>query len=177
MIKTFILGALLTFYLQLGNYVPVDAGSEVSFKIKNLGVSVGGSFSGLQGKIQFDPANPAASVFDASVDVNSINTGIDMRDDHLKKEEYFDVQNYPRMRFVSTKITAGRGGTYNMTGQLTIKGVTKEISFPFTARVQNGGYQFEGEFKINRRDFKVGGSSFTMSDNLTVHLNVLATRG
>lgn len=167
---------ILSFTWQAPVWVPADNGSSVKFKIKNLGVTVGGSFTGLQGKIAFDPANPGAASIEASIDVNSINTGIDLRDDHLKKEEYFDVKNYPRIHFVSTKVNAGRSGSYTVTGLLTIKKVTREISFPFTATPQGNGFLFTGEFKINRRDFGVGGSSFTMSDNLTVQLSVFAPR-
>lgn len=177
MLKSVVAFLLITVAWQTPVWTPVDNGSSVKFKIKNLGVSVGGSFTGLQGKIVFDPSNPSASSFDASVDANSINTGIDLRDDHLKKEEYFDVKNYPKIHFVSTRVTAGRSGSFNITGLLTIKKVTKEISFPFTATQQGNGFNFSGEFKINRRDFGVGGSSFTLSDNLTVQLNIFAPRG
>jgi polyisoprenoid-binding protein YceI len=107
-------------------FVPTDANSSVKFRIKNLGVNVSGSFTGLKGSIKFDPANVAASAFEVSVNATSINTGIDKRDDHLRKEEYFDVKNYPILHFVSVKVTAGKGGTFNMVGKLTIKNVTKK---------------------------------------------------
>jgi len=61
-----------------------------------------------------------------------------------------------------------------MFGNLTIKGVTKPVEFGFSASPQNGGYVFDGEFKINRRDFGVGESSVSLSDNLTVTLSVFA---
>src|SRR5450432_270340 len=89
----------------LDKYKPEDQGSSVQFKIRNLGFNVNGSFSGLDGNIQFDPNNLAASNFDVSVDANTINTDNNMRDNHLRKDTYFDVKNYPRIRFVSTKIT------------------------------------------------------------------------
>ena len=160
------------------SYIPSDSGSSVKFKIKNLGVNITGSFTGLAGQIQFDPANLASSRIEATIDVNSINTGIDMRDDHLRKEEYFDAKNYPKIKFVSTKVTpSNRSGTLFVFGNLTIRNITKEISFPFKATPQESGYLFTGEFKINRRDFKVGGSSITLGDNLTVQLRVFAPKG
>jgi len=67
--------------------------------------------------------------------------------------------------------TAGR---YYMFGNVTIKGVTKPVEFGFGATPKDGGYVFDGEFKINRRDFGVGGNSVSLSDNLTVSLSVLA---
>jgi len=164
--------------IQQQSYIPSDSGSSVKFKIKNLGVTITGSFSGLAGQIQFDPANLASSNFEATIDVSTINTGIDMRDEHLRKEEYFDAKNYPKIKFVSTKVTpSNRSETLYIYGNLTIKNITKEISFPFKSTAQDGGYLFSGEFKINRRDFKVGGSSITMGDNLTVLLSVFAKKG
>jgi polyisoprenoid-binding protein YceI len=177
MIKVLLMASIMAASLGLTLYIPSDNGSTVKFRIKNLGVNVGGSFTGLQGRIQFDPADPAAATIEATVDVNSINTGIDLRDDHLRSDDYFDAKNFPKIRFVSTKVSGGRSGEYKVTGNLTIKDVTKEISFPFTATPQNGGYIFAGEFKINRRDYKVGGSSVTLSDNLTVLLSVYAPKG
>jgi polyisoprenoid-binding protein YceI len=99
-----------------------------------------------------------------------------MRDNHLRKEEYFDVKNFPYIRFVSTKITtSSKSGTLFLFGNLTIKNVTREISFPFTAVTQQGGYLFTGEFRINRIDFGVGESS-AVADNLTVFLKVFGKK-
>ena len=158
-------------------YVPVDDQSSVKFKIKNFGFNnVTGSFKGLQGSVQFIPENLAASSMDVTVDAKSVNTGINLRDNHLRKEEYFDVKKYPVIRFVSSKITpSSKAGTLFIFGKLTIKNVTREISFPFTAVPQEGGYLFSGEFKINRIDFEVGESS-SVSDNLTVTLKVFARK-
>ena len=79
-------------------YVPVDAGSSVHFVIKNFGVKTGGDFKGLKGVIKFDPASLATSFFDVTVDVNTINTDNNMRDDHLKESEYFDVAKYKTIK-------------------------------------------------------------------------------
>ena len=99
-----------------------------------------------------------------------------MRDSHLKEDSYFDVKNYPVIRFVSEKVSASnKNGTLFISGKLTIKKTTKDISFPFTTKEENGAYIFDGEFKINRRDFEVGGSS-TLSDNVTVRLHVITKK-
>jgi polyisoprenoid-binding protein YceI len=159
------------------NYTPVDAGSAVKFTIKNFGLNVNGSFTGLQGKIIFDPANIAAASFVVSVHATTVNTGNGSRDNHLRKEEYFNVAGYPKLNFISTKVMpSGKAGSYTMEGNLTIKGVSKPVSFPFTASPKTGGYQFSGKFSINRRDFKVGSSSWVLSDELTVSLNISANK-
>ena len=153
---------------------PVEKESSIHFTIKNFGFNVGGALHGIEGDIRFSPDNPGDARFDVSIDAASINTDNDMRDGHLKGEDYLDVQNYPRIRFVSVRVKQGKKkGTYEMTGNLTIRNKTKEVSFPFTADNSGNGYLFRGSFKINRKDFSVGGSS-TISDNLTVDLKVLA---
>lgn len=157
----------------MAQYQPLDKESSVQFKIKNFGFNITGSLTGLSGKIQFDPSRVGEAAFDVSVDANSINTDNGMRDDHLRKESYFNVQNYPHIRLVSGMITASKKGTFLFTGQLTIKSHTKEVSFPFTAEAADGGYRFKGSFTINRKDFEVGGTS-TISDELEIMLNVIA---
>src|ERR1700748_1041112 len=157
-------------------YKPTDQGSAVQFKIRNLGFSVNGSFSGLQGNIQFDPAHPDQSSFDVSVDAASVNTDNTMRDEHLRKDTYFDVKTYPRIRFQSVKILpSNKAGAYIVSGKLTIKNTTKDISFPFSATASQTGYIFKGSFRINRKDFQVGGSS-TISDELELMLNIIAEK-
>ncbi|HUP13030.1 MAG TPA: YceI family protein [Niastella sp.] len=158
------------------SFAPIDSASNVSFRIKNLGFNTTGSFSGLAGVITFDAANPGGCSFDVYIDANTVNTGNEMRDNHLRAGDYFDVKNYPQIRFVSVKVTGTKkNGTLFVSGKLTMKGITKEISFPFTAQPIEDRYLFNGEFSINRRDFKVGGGS-TVSDNLTVLLKVVARR-
>ena len=156
-------------------YTPADNGSKVHFVIKNFGIATGGDFKGLAGNIKFDPANLPSSDFNVSVDAGTVDTDIESRDKDLQKSEYFDVKNYPRLSFQSTKITkTNKDGYFYMFGNITIKGVTKEIKFPFTATAKDDGYLFEGSFKLNRRDFGVGGKSLSMADDLNVSLSVFA---
>jgi polyisoprenoid-binding protein YceI len=160
----------------MAQYRPVSEGSALKFKVKNFGFNTDGSFSGIKGNIQFDPANAAAANFDVTVDANSVNTDNESRDSHLREESYFDVKNHPDMHFVSTKVTsAKKNGTFIMTGNLTIKATTKSISFPFTATPSEDGFIFKGDFKIARRDFDVGGLS-TISENVEVSLVVVAKK-
>ena len=156
-------------------YTPVDALSKVHFVIKNFGIKTGGDFTGLKGTIKFDPEKFNTSVFDVMVDAATIDTDNNSRDGHLKKAEYFDVATFKTLHFKSTKITRSSvAGRFFMYGNLTIKGVTKPVEFGFGATPKDGGYVFDGEFTINRRDFGVGGSSISLSDNLTVSLTVFA---
>ncbi|HTN05568.1 YceI family protein [Agriterribacter sp.] len=167
---------LFTTNISFGqHFTPTDEGSEIGFKIRNFGVNVSGSFKGLEGKIIFFPDSLSASHFDVKIDVKTINTGINQRDNHLRSEDYFEVTRYPHIHFVSTQITTSTNKAYLFVfGKLTIKDVTKEISFPFKVTPKADGYIFEGEFTLNRRDYNVGGSSITMGDNVILDLKVLA---
>ena len=154
---------------------PIQADSKVLFTIKNFGVKTRGEFKGLQGTITFLPANLTASAFAVTVDAATVDTDNDSRDEHLRQSDFFDATVFKTIQFASTKITLSSApGRYYMYGNVTIKGVTKPVEFGFAATPTDGGYFFEGEFKINRRDFGVGGSSVSMSDKLSVTLSVVA---
>ncbi|MDB5117503.1 MAG: YceI family protein [Mucilaginibacter sp.] len=155
---------------------PVEPGSTLKFTIKNLGFGVDGSFSGFEGSINFDPQNLAASNFDVSINAATVNTDNNLRDGHLKGDSFFDVKNYPRIRITAAKVTAtNKTDTYLLNGQITIKGITKPVSFNFTATPVVDGYQFKGSFKMKRKDFGVGGTS-TVSDELGVMIDVVAKK-
>lgn len=175
---SFILSLLLLHSIAFAQkYTPLDAESKVSFVIKNFGLKVDGQLKGIKGSISFDPNALNNSAFNVSVNANTINTDNNARDKHLRKEDYFHVEKFPLISFVSNKITKiGTTGKYTVTGNLTIKGVTKPIEFDFTATPSNNGFSFKGSFTINRRDFNVGGNSLPLSDNLTVNLDIATNK-
>jgi len=157
-------------------FKPTDQGSSITFQIRNFGLNTKGSFSGLDGKIIFDPKDLAKANFDVSLDAASINTDNEMRDTHLKKESYFDVEKYPRIRFVSSSLSApDKNGRYTLSGKLTIKETTKDITIPFIATPMGDDYIFKGDFQINRKEYGIGGSS-TIANSLSLSLTVLAKK-
>lgn len=160
------------------NLKPVDAGSKVHFVIKNFGISTGGDFSGLEGEITFSPDQLSTSKINVSVSAATIDTDNPVRDKDLKSSAYFDVEKYPEIRIVSTKIEKTNkttSGFYYFTGDLTMHGITKTISFPFQADKQKDGFLFTGEFEINRLDFGVGEKSVVLGSKVIVSLSVLST--
>ncbi len=172
----FLLVVVVSWKTGLAQYRPVDQGSTVQFTIQNFGFDVSGSFTGLHGAIIFDPADPASAHFEVDIDAKTINTDNGLRDNHLRGESYFDVTKHPAIRLISTKVTAtDKKETFLFTGKLTIKNTTKDISFPFQQAQSGDGYVFKGSFKIKRKDFDVGGTS-TISDELEVHLNIVAKK-
>lgn len=154
---------------------PVDSDNAVTFVIKNFGINTKGEFKGLKGDIKWNEEKPAASTINVSVNANTINTAIEARDKDLRKEEYFNTDKYPLISFVSTGITPGNN-SYTATGNLTMKGITKTISFPFTATKTANGYLFNGSFTINRLDYGVGKGSMVLGDDVEVTLKVQAVQ-
>ena len=159
------------------NYKVNDSRSKIGFVIKNIGLNVNGIFSGLKGNIIFDTKNLRSSELELSINSNSINTDNQTRDKHLRKDEYFDVEKYPLIIFKSTKIElATRLNRYNVEGNLTIKGISKTIKFELIASEKDKILDLKCNFEINRRNFKVGGNSLVLSDNVKMNLNIVADK-
>ncbi|MFD0794599.1 YceI family protein [Mucilaginibacter litoreus] len=143
--------------------------SKISFELKNLGIKTGGTIDKVQANVQFDPAQLAGSKIEAVAEAASINTDNSMRDNHLKNEDYFDVDKYPRITMSSTSFRK-KGNGFTGFFNLTIKDKTKLVEVPFTYTTLSNGHLFKGSFKINRKDFGIGGNSMTMSDEVTVNI-------
>ncbi|MES2734636.1 MAG: YceI family protein [Bacteroidota bacterium] len=146
--------------------------ATVGFKIKNAGLPVNGTVGGLVANIDFDPKNPSAARIEASVNAKSIDTGIGLRNRHLQKEDYFWGEKYPKITLKSTKVVSNGANNFIGTFALTIKAVTRNVEIPFTFSETNGNGQLQGSFEINRKDYTVGGNSWTMGDNVTINLAV-----
>lgn len=169
-IKTVIMCLLLSFY-QLAQAQNASE-SFVKFKIKNAGLMVDGYFSNKSADIVYNANEPSKSKFNGEVKTTSINTGISLRDNHLRKSDYFDVAQFPSMTFKSTVITPLTSQKLKVIGDLTIKGITKKILIEINVTQTERSTIFSSSFGINRRDFKVGGSSWTLSDELQVFIQV-----
>lgn len=136
--------------------------SSVNFNIKHMGINfVQGRFDTFKGKVSAQGANLDNAVFDFSVDVNSINTGVDMRDKHLKSPDFFDTDKYPAITFHSTSITKDKNNNYTLKGSLKIKETVKDITVPVTfggvTKNQQGKevMGFQAKFTVNRLDYGI----------------------
>jgi polyisoprenoid-binding protein YceI len=134
--------------------------SEVSFVVKHMMVSkVRGRFDKFEGTF-VTGEDPKASTVTAEVDLDSINTGQEQRDAHIRSADFFEVEKYPKMTFASTGITAGANG-YVLEGDLTLKGVTKPVAFDLEVNGFGpdayGGTRagFSASTVINRGDYGV----------------------
>ncbi|WP_299519755.1 YceI family protein [Winogradskyella sp.] len=141
--------------------------SSIDFIIKNLGVNVDGHFNTFDIDAEFNTASELLSI-SGKITVSSIKTGIESRDEHLLKEDYFDVENHEFITLNSTSISKESDSEYSVDAILTIKGKTKEITIPVTVLNVNNKHKIMASFEINRRDFDVGGGSLIMSKNVKI---------
>ncbi len=146
--------------------------SAVSFVIKNAGLKVDGHFSSYTATLVFDPTNLATTHIEAEIKTTSITTGINGRDNHLRKEEFFNVAKYPSMSFKVTSLKKVSAGNYMLFGKLTMKDVSKEVSMPMTVKTINGIEVFEATLQLNRQDYHVGENSWVMSDDVAISIKI-----
>ena len=136
------------------------AHSHAEFKVKHMMISnVKGSFNGLSGSLTENTSDPTLSSVDATIDVSTINTGDSQRDAHLKSADFFDVEKYSTMNFKSTQVKPNGDGGYNVTGDLTLHGQTRQQTFvvegptpPAKDPWGNTRIGLSATAKINRKD-------------------------
>jgi polyisoprenoid-binding protein YceI len=142
------------------------------YSVKFDGGDPAGEFKGLKGTIKFDEKNLAASKFDMTVDVATINTGNGMKNTHATSANWFDAEKYPTINFTSKSITKTANG-YDANGTLEIKGVKKDFTIPFTFADNT----FTSNFEVNRADFGIDdGKHPKMPPAIKVSLNVPVTK-
>jgi len=159
--------------------------SEVTFKVKHLVISsVSGKFANIEGSVESEKDDFTDAKIQFSAEVDSISTGNEQRDGHLKSPDFFDAAHHPKITFVSTQVTQKDKSDYVVKGELTIRGVTK----PVELQAEFGGTQkdfygntvagFELSGKINRQDYGLQWSAVTetggivVSDDVKIFANV-----
>jgi polyisoprenoid-binding protein YceI len=156
--------------------------SSAQFSVRHLGVStVRGAFTKVSGTVQYDSASPGKSSIQATIETASVDTRVEMRDNDLRSPRFLDAQKFPTITFQSKKVEAAGAGKLKVTGDLTIKGVTKEVVIdvdgPTPAikdpmgkdRLRMGA---SATTKINRNDFGVSGLPGIVGDEITITLDI-----
>lgn len=136
------------------------AHTDVGFSVKHMMVSkVKGSFAGIKGQVTGDPLKLEDAKISLEIDPDTINTNQEARDNHLRSEDFFHIEEHPIIEFDSTDITEAKEDEYKVTGNLTIKGVTKPTTFHLErtgSGVMPSGTEvvgFEGSTSISRKEF------------------------
>jgi polyisoprenoid-binding protein YceI len=163
------------------NYAIDYAHSSIGFAVKHFGIStVRGEFKEYSGELMIDEANLADSSVSIEVTVASIDTSNEKRDGHLESADFFDAENHPKLTFESTKIEKTGEGEFMVTGNLTIRGTTKEIQMPVTVggpleAMGSVRVGVEGQTTINRQDYGLAWSKLLETGGLVVADDVKIT--
>lgn len=172
-----------------GSYTLDTAHTQIGFSARHAMVTkVHGAFNEFDGSGFLDAEHPANSHLSVTIKTSSIDTRNEMRDNHLKSNDFFDMEKYPEIKFVSSGIERLSSDLYRVVGDLTIKDVTKSISIDFThvgSETDAYGNQrvgFEGSTTINRKDYGVNWNAnldsggVMVSDKVTLEFEVSAIR-
>lgn len=161
------------------NYkIDVDgAHASINFETKHIGISIlNGRFDKFDGNFEFDAADPSTGTVSVNIDMQSVNSNHGKRDNHLRSADFFDVSNFPNATFVSTGIELTDGKTGVITGDLTIRGVTKSVAInaEFLAEGDDpwGGYRagFSGRTTISLGDYGMGGVIGNANIDIILHV-------
>jgi polyisoprenoid-binding protein YceI len=162
------------------------AHSEAIFQVRHLVTKVRGRFTDFEGTIQFNEAAPEQSSVNFTIHATSIDTAEPDRDKHLRTADFFDVETYPTITFHSKRITRRGGETFDVVGDLTMHGVTREVVLPVAhmgkATDPWGGQRigFEAETTLNRKDFGLNWNAmleaggFLVGDEVKVSIEIQA---
>jgi polyisoprenoid-binding protein YceI len=186
-LSTLAVGLLLTVSTAAQDAWQLDPPhSSAEFSVRHLGVStVRGAFTKVSGSVVYDAANLNKSSIQATIDAASVDTRVDMRDNDLRSPRFLDAQKFPTITFQSKKVEAAGAGKLKVTGDLTIKGVTKEVVLDVDGptpsikdplgkdRLRMGA---SATTKINRNDFGVSGLPGIVGDDITITLDVEMTK-
>jgi polyisoprenoid-binding protein YceI len=159
--------------------------SSAQFAVKHLAVStVRGAFTKVSGSAKYDPADPSKTSLEATIDANSVDTRVEMRDNDLRSARFFDVQKYPTITFHSKQVQVVGKGKLKITGELTIHGVTKEVTLdvdgpsePIKDPMGKGQrIGASATTKINRQDFGITTMPGAIGDEITITIDTELTQ-
>jgi polyisoprenoid-binding protein YceI len=150
----------------------VDPGSTVGFASSFSGGAFSGRFTRWTAAIRFDPQNLAGSSVTATIDVGSAATGDKDRDASLPSADFFDAAKYPHATFTATTFKDLGGGRYQAIGQLTLRGVSKPLTLPFTLAITGAQAKMNAAVSLNRLVFGVGQGQWSATDAIPAAVSV-----
>lgn len=156
-----------------------SANSQFKFHLKNMGLPVDGKFTKLAGDIIYDGKDLANATVSATVDTSSIETGIGMRDNHLKGKDFFNIAKFPAATFTSSKIDVKPNGEFQITGKLSLHGIPQEVildATPLKEQVDSSGIthlQTTASASLKRKSFGIGGlAAATIGNDVNLDLKI-----
>ncbi len=174
--------AAITGPVSAADYVLDGSHTGVSFKASHIGLSwTHGRFNDISGTFSFDPEKVAASTFNLTIKVDSVDTGNAKRDEHLRAPDFFNAKQFPAITFKSTAVKAAKDG-YQVTGDLTLHGVTKPVTFLLTggktAEFPKGTQRigFSTDLTIKRSDFGMDKMLEGIGDEVPISISFEGTK-
>lgn len=169
---------------QAGSWQLDSKNSAAQFSVRHLGLAtVRGAFTKFSGTAKYDPADPSKTSLDATIDASSIDTRVEARDKDLRSPHFFDVEKYPTITFHSRQVKAEGSGKLQITGDLTIHGVTKEVvldvdgpSAPIRDPWGNQRIGATATTRINRNDFGVTADPGIVGDEIIITIDAELTQ-
>jgi polyisoprenoid-binding protein YceI len=171
---TFIIHFIITMGFVMAQWILDPAHSGIKFKVKHLVVStVTGQFTSVRGSVQASKPDFSDASIQFEADVDSISTNNEQRDGHLKSIDFFDAANHPKLSFVSTGIIRKGEGSYQLKGDMTIRGTKKSITLDVTHNGTVKGFEgdvagFEISGTLNRQDFGLRWNAMTEAGGVVV---------
>ncbi len=154
------------------------AKSSVSATFRQMGVPVDAKFGKAAVQIDFDAAKPETARASVEIDVASFDLGDPDYNSEVRKKEWFNAAQFPKASFTSTKIRAAGAGKLDVSGKLTLKGKTADVSFPMTVKKEGAVQVFEGSLPIRRLAFGIGDGEWKdtsiVADEVLIKFRVLA---
>jgi polyisoprenoid-binding protein YceI len=155
--KSLLLASLLASVVAIAAPLKTDpAKSSVTATFKQMGVPVEAKFKQFAAQIDYDAAKPAASKASVEIQTASLDLGDPDYNKEVAKKEWFNTAQFPKASFVSTAIAPAGAGKLNVSGKLTIKGRSADVSFPLSVKAEGGKQVFEGQLPIKRLAFNIG---------------------
>ena len=154
-----------------------QSASKVSWVGSKVTGKHDGGFSAFKGTVDVVDGSPEKSKVDVDIASDSLTSDSEKLTGHLKSPDFFDTKTHPKATFVSTEIKKGgdKGATHTITGNLTIKGITKSVTFPATVQLGGDTANVDAEFAINRRDFSLnyaGMPNDLIRDDVLIKLSI-----
>ncbi len=179
-----VLTTLAALPMQAESYKIDPSHSEVGFTIRHMVSNVRGRFNDFQGTVDMDPKAPQKGSVEFSVKTTSIDTGSADRDKHLRTADFFDVEKYPEITFKSDSVKPAGKNKYNVTGTLTMHGVSKKVTLPVTYLGEGKDpwgktlAGFETSTKLDRKEYgivwnkAIDNGGVLLGDDVTVSINL-----
>ncbi len=153
--------------------------SSITFVVKEMGVPVAGGFRKFGAQLAFNPAKPETAKVNIDIDLASIDAGSNEANDEVIGKQWFNTRAFPTARFTSIEVKALGAGHFQVSGKLTIKGVTRNVTVPFTFRAEDGTGVFDANFVLKRTDYAIGEGKWadfdTVANEILIKIHLLSS--